>query len=75
MRSPGSSAGSRRHAEVVPLLAPEDIIVDTNRGRATAWYRIRINLKNVPPAQHPPQETPEPNYDPRVEWSGPEDLG
>ena len=43
-----------RHPDVVPLLAPEDVLVDTNRGRATAWYRVRINLKNVPAEQHPP---------------------
>ena len=38
-----------RHPGVVAQLAPEDVLVDTNRGRATAWYRVRINLKNVPP--------------------------
>jgi bifunctional non-homologous end joining protein LigD len=59
-----------RHADIVPLLAPEDILVDTNRGRATAWYRIRINLKNVPPDKHPPPEEPDPNYDPRSEYAG-----
>ncbi len=59
-----------RYPAVAALLAPEDILVDTNRGRSTAWYRIRINLKNVPAAQHPPQETPDPNYDPKVEWLG-----
>jgi bifunctional non-homologous end joining protein LigD len=59
-----------RYPEVAAMLAPEDILVDTNRGRATAWYRIRINLKNVPPEQHPPQEEPDPNYDPRTEWEG-----
>jgi DNA ligase D-like protein (predicted polymerase) len=59
-----------RYPEVAAQLAPEDILVDTNRGRATAWYRVRINLKNVPPAQHPPQEEPDPNYDPRTEYAG-----
>jgi bifunctional non-homologous end joining protein LigD len=59
-----------RHPALVPLLAPEDIIVDTNRGRATAWYRVRINLKNVPVEQHPPPEPPDPNYDPKIEWTG-----
>jgi hypothetical protein len=28
------------------------------------------NLKHVSPAEHPAQETPDPNYDPRVEWQG-----
>jgi len=59
-----------RHAKLVPLLAAEDIIVDTNRGRATAWYRVRINLKNVPVEQHPPPEPPDPDYDWKIEWTG-----
>jgi hypothetical protein len=59
-----------RYPEVAAKLAPEDILVDAGRGRATAWYRVRINLKNVPPAEHPPQEDPDPNYDPRSEYQG-----
>jgi DNA ligase D-like protein (predicted polymerase) len=59
-----------RYPDVAAKLAPEDILVDTNRGRATAWYRVRINLKNVPPEEHPPQEEPDPNYDPRTEYAG-----
>jgi bifunctional non-homologous end joining protein LigD len=58
-----------RHPEVAAMLAPEDVLVDTNRGRATAWYRVRINLKNVPSEQHPPEEPPDPDYDPRAEWA------
>lgn len=61
-----------RHPAVVAKLAPEDVIVDTNRGRATAWYRVRINLKNVPPAEHPPAEPPDPNYDPKSEYAAEE---
>ncbi len=57
-----------RHPEVAAQLAPEDVLVDTNRGRATAWYRVRINLKNVPPEQHPAAEEPDPNYDPKSEY-------
>jgi len=57
-----------RYPHVAAKLAPEDILVDTNRGRATAWYRVRINLKNVPVAEHPPQEQPDPDYDPRSEY-------
>ena len=59
-----------RHPEVAARLAPEDILVDTNRGRATAWYRVRINLKNVPADEHPAAEDPEPNYNPRSEYDG-----
>jgi len=59
-----------RHPAVAALLAPEDVLVDTNRGRATAWYRVRINLKNVPAEQHPPTEPPDPDYDPKIEYEG-----
>jgi DNA ligase D len=58
----------QRHPDVAALLAPEDVLVDANRGRATAWYRVRINLKRVPPAQRPPQEPLDPDYDPRSEY-------
>ncbi|MBL8957593.1 MAG: DNA primase [Myxococcaceae bacterium] len=57
-----------RHPDVAAKLAPEDVIVDTNRGRATAWYRVRINLKNVPAGLHPPPAPPDPDYDFKVEW-------
>jgi bifunctional non-homologous end joining protein LigD len=58
-----------RHPGVVGHLAPEDVLVDTNRGRATAWYRVRINLKNVPEAERPPPAPPDPDYDPRSEYA------
>ncbi|HVH42867.1 MAG TPA: DNA polymerase domain-containing protein [Labilithrix sp.] len=57
-----------RHPAVVPHLAPEDVLVDTMRGRSTAWTRIRVNLKNVPEAERPGQEPPDPDYDPATEW-------
>jgi bifunctional non-homologous end joining protein LigD len=66
----GLERWKQRHADLVPLLAPEDIIVDTNRGRATAWYRVRINLKNVPVELHPGPEPPDPDYDWKIEWTG-----
>jgi hypothetical protein len=59
-----------RHPQAAALLKPEDIIVDTNRGRATAWYRVRINLKNVPVELRPAAEPPDPDYDVRSEWVG-----
>jgi hypothetical protein len=37
------------------------------RGRFTAWYRIRVNLRNVPERERPPQEALEVDYDP---WEG-----
>ncbi|MBV8759376.1 MAG: non-homologous end-joining DNA ligase [Deltaproteobacteria bacterium] len=57
-----------RHPKVVPYLAPEDILTDTMRGRSSAWTRIRVNLKNVPETERPPEEPPDPDYDPATEW-------
>ena len=61
-----------RHPHLAARLAPEDILVDANRGRATAWYRVRIHLKNIPPDEHPPPEPMDPAYDPRTEYLGDE---
>jgi hypothetical protein len=60
-----------RHPAIAARLAPEEILVDTNRGRFTAWYRVRINLVNIPASEHPPAEPPDPDYDPRSEFAGP----
>ncbi|HVJ94788.1 MAG TPA: non-homologous end-joining DNA ligase [Labilithrix sp.] len=57
-----------RHAAIVPYLAPEDVLTDTMRGRSSAWTRIRVNLKNVPEAERPAAEPPDPDYDPAIEW-------
>ena len=57
-----------KHAEIAGLLAVDDVLVDSMRGRSSTWTRIRINLRNVPEAQRPPQETPEPDDDPTREW-------
>ena len=56
-----------RHPTVWPLLAPADVLVDGMRGRSSVWTRIRLNLRNVPEAQRPPQEPLEVDYDP---WAG-----
>lgn len=56
-----------RHPAVWPLLEPADVLVDAMRGRSSAWYRIRLNLRHVPEAQRPPQEPLEVDYDP---WRG-----
>src|SRR5919112_2891880 len=56
-----------RHPDVWPLLGPTDVLVDSMRGRSTTWYRIRLNLRNVPEDRRPPQEALEVDYDP---WSG-----
>ncbi|MGZ8566299.1 MAG: DNA polymerase domain-containing protein, partial [Actinomycetota bacterium] len=56
-----------RYPGVAALLEPADILVDSMRGRHTTWTRIRINLRNVPAADRPAQETLEVDYDP---WEG-----
>jgi hypothetical protein len=43
---------------------PEDILVDAMRGRFTVWWRVRVNLRNVPPDVRPRDERPDPDYDP-----------
>ena len=49
------------HAEAAASLAEDDVLVDRMRGSAYIWYRIRINLRNVPEALRPAQATPDPD--------------
>ena len=37
-----------RHPEAAALLAVDDVLVDSMRGRSSTWTRIRVNLRNVP---------------------------
>jgi DNA ligase D-like protein (predicted polymerase) len=53
-----------RHPEAWSRLEPRDVLVDSMRGRSTTWYRIRLNLRNVPEPERPPQEPLEVDYDP-----------
>ncbi len=62
-----------RHPAVVAHLAPEHVLIDTNRGKSSAWYRVRINLRNVPAAERPPPEPPDPDYDWKSEYAGDRD--
>jgi len=57
-----------KHADVARLLAVDDVLVDSMRGRSSTWTRIRVNLRHVPEALRPPQETPDPDDDPTREW-------
>ncbi|HEY1919499.1 MAG TPA: DNA polymerase domain-containing protein [Streptosporangiaceae bacterium] len=56
-----------RHPDVVPHLAPADVLTDSMRGRNYSWTRIRINLQHVPEPQRPAQEPLEVDYDPWAE--------
>jgi len=57
-----------KHAEAASHLAVDDVLVDSMRGRSSTWTRIRINLRHVPEALRPKQETPDPDDDPTREW-------
>src|SRR5689334_2488182 len=57
-----------KYPEVAKLLAVDDVLVDTMRGRSSTWTRIRVNLRHVPDSIRPPQETPDPDDDPTREW-------
>jgi DNA ligase D-like protein (predicted polymerase) len=57
-----------RHPEAAGLLAVDDVLVDSMRGRSSTWTRIRVNLRHVPEEMRPRQETPDPDDDPTREW-------
>jgi bifunctional non-homologous end joining protein LigD len=57
-----------KHPEIAALLAIDDVLVDSMRGRSSTWTRIRINLRHVPEELRPAQETPDPDDDPTREW-------
>ncbi len=57
-----------KYARVADLLAIDDVLVDSMRGRSSTWTRIRVNLRHVPEALRPAQETPDPDDDPTREW-------
>jgi bifunctional non-homologous end joining protein LigD len=56
------------HPEAAALLAPDDVLVDRMRGSAYVWYRIRVNLRNVPESSRPVQALPDPDDDPTRAW-------
>ncbi|HKB48727.1 MAG TPA: hypothetical protein VKC57_13580, partial [Ktedonobacterales bacterium] len=57
-----------KHAQAAGFLAIDDVLVDSMRGRSSTWTRIRVNLRHVPEALRPAQETPDPDDDPTREW-------
>ena len=64
----GLERWKKKHPEIAGLLAVDDILVDSMRGKSSTWTRIRINLRHVPEALRPPQETPDPDDDPTREF-------
>ena len=57
-----------RHPGAAALLGPADVLVDGMRGPSSVWYRIRINLEQVPVDARPPQEELIADYSP---WQPP----
>jgi hypothetical protein len=57
-----------RHPAAAAHLAPEDVLVDSMRGRFRTWTRIRLNLQHVPADQRPAQEALDPDEAPD-DWS------
>ncbi len=54
-----------RHPEAAAHVRdPEDVLLDGMRGRFTLWWRVRVNLRNVPEDLRPAAEPPDPDYDP-----------
>ncbi|MEE9281063.1 MAG: DNA polymerase domain-containing protein [Myxococcota bacterium] len=64
----GLERWKQRHPEAAAHLQTEDVLVDAMRGRSSVWTRIRLNLRHLPEDLRPPEETPDPDYDPRTEW-------
>lgn len=64
----GLERWKQRHPHVAEHLAIDDVLVDSMRGRSSTWTRVRVNLRHVPEALRPPQDTPDPDDDPTREW-------
>jgi len=57
-----------RHAKIAGLLAEDDVLVDSMRGRSSTWTRVRVNLRHVPEDLQPVGEPPDPDDDPTRVW-------
>lgn len=66
----GLERWKKKNAKAAALLAIDDVLVDSMRGRSSTWTRIRVNLRHVPEELRPPQETPDPDDDPVRKGSG-----
>jgi hypothetical protein len=64
----GLERWKKKHAKAAALLAVDDVLVDSMRGRSSTWTRIRVNLRHVPEEIRPTQETPDPDDDPTRDW-------
>ena len=57
-RAGGSRKMESKHAQIAGLLAVDDVLVDSMRGRSSTWTRIRINLRHVPEGSVPCKKLP-----------------
>ena len=64
----GLERWKNKYPEAAALLAVDDVLVDSMRGRSSTWTRIRVNLRHVPEDLRPAQETPDPDDDPTRAW-------
>jgi bifunctional non-homologous end joining protein LigD len=64
----GLERWKKSYPQLAGFLAPDDVLIDSMRGRSSTWTRIRVNLRHVPEGLRPPQETPDPDDDPTREW-------
>jgi bifunctional non-homologous end joining protein LigD len=64
-----------RHPDAAAALEEADVLVDGMRGRSSLWYRVRVNLTNVPEGDRPEQEALEVDYDPWAEYAFPDRSG
>ena len=64
----GLERWKQKYPDAAALLAVDDVLVDSMRGKSSTWTRIRVNLRHVPEEQRPAQETPDPDDDPTREW-------
>ncbi len=60
----GLERWKQKYPRAASHLAVDDVLVDNMRGRSSTFTRVRVNLRHVPEAERPPQETPDPNDDP-----------
>jgi len=57
----GLSRWKSKHPQAAQHLTAQDMLVDSMRGRSSTWTRVRVNLRHVPEALRPTQETPDPD--------------
>jgi hypothetical protein len=64
----GLERWKKKYSQAAALLAADDVLIDSMRGRSSTWTRIRVNLRHVPEELRPAQETPDPDDDPTRAW-------